>query len=147
MKIAFLQETPLRIEDHNRLRKTCVGQVFLSSFYHRATGANIIIQKKILFTASGRISDSQLCYIIVSGHLSNIPVVLVSIYIPNWDDVNFVKKILCCRILNLYCLILGGDLNCVMDTAMDRSNPKNVPILKISETFAEYMTQTGCVDL
>ncbi len=40
-EIAFLQETHLRIEDHNRLRKAWVGQVYHSSFNHRARGAAI----------------------------------------------------------------------------------------------------------
>lgn len=45
-EIAFLQETHLRIGDHNRLRKAWVGQVYHSSFNHRARGAAIIIHKK-----------------------------------------------------------------------------------------------------
>ncbi len=77
-EIAFLQETHLRIEDHNRLRKTWVGQVYHSSFNHRARGAAIIIHKRVQFTASGTISDPQGRYIIVSGHL----LVLVSVYAP-----------------------------------------------------------------
>ncbi len=146
-EIAFLQETHLRIEDHNRLRKTWVGQVYHSSFNHRARGAAIIIHKRVQFTASGTISDPQGRYIIVSGHLFSTPVVLVSVYAPNWDDVNFVKKIFSLLPdLNTYHLIFGGDLNCVMDTTMDRSNPKTVPLLKMSQIFAGYMTQIGCVD-
>ncbi len=146
-EIAFLQETHLRIEDHNRLRKTWVGQVYHSSFNHRARGSAIIIHKRVQFTASGTISDPQGRYIIVSGHLFSTPVVLVSVYAPDWDDVNFVKKIFSLLPdLNTYHLIFGGDLNCVMDTTMDRSNPKTVPLLKMSQIFAGYMTQIGCVD-
>uniref|UniRef100_A0A9J8AZK4 Reverse transcriptase domain-containing protein n=1 Tax=Cyprinus carpio carpio TaxID=630221 RepID=A0A9J8AZK4_CYPCA len=146
-EIAFLQETHLRIGDHNRLRKAWVGQVYHSSFNHRARGAAIIIHKKVQFTASETISDPQGRYVFVSGHLFGTPVVLVSVYAPNWDDVNFVKKIFSLLPdLNSYHLILGGDLNCVMDTTMDRSNPKSVPLLKMSQTIAGYMTQIGCVD-
>ena len=146
-EIAFLQETHLRTEDHKRLRKTLVGQVYHSSLNHRVRGAAIIIHKRIQFTASGTISDPQGRYIIVSGHLFNIPVVLVSVYAPNWDDVNFVKKIFSLLPdLNTYHLIFGGDMNCVMGTTMDRSNPKTAPLLKMSQTLAGYMTQIGCVD-
>lgn len=146
-EIAFLQETHLRTEDHNRLRKTWVGQVYHSNFNHRARGAAIIIHKRVQFTTSGTISDPQGRYIIVSGNLFNIPVVLVSVYAPNWDDVNFVKKIISLLPdLNTYHLIFGGDMNCVIDTNMDRSNPKTIPLSKMSQILAGYMTQIGCVD-
>lgn len=101
----------------------------------------------MLFTTSGTISDPQGRYVIVSGQLFNTPVVLVSVYAPNWHDVNFVKKIFSLLPdLNIYHLIFGGDLNCMLDTTMDHSNPKTVPLMKMSRTLAGCVTQIGCVD-
>ena len=43
--IAFLQETHLCVNDHARLRKPWVGQVFHSNFNSKARGTAIIIHK------------------------------------------------------------------------------------------------------
>lgn len=46
-EIAFLQET--RTENHKRLRKPWVGQVYHSSFNHRGTDAEITNHKRTLY--------------------------------------------------------------------------------------------------
>ncbi len=144
-EIAFLQEMHLRIQDQALLRKNWVGQVFHSSFSSRVRGTAIIIHKKVLFTASEIISDPLGRYIVVSGKLFHTPVVLVCVYAPNWDDADFFKKILSLLPdLSTRHLIFGGDMNCVMDTSLDRSNPKVIPTSKMSRTLSSLMTHIGC---
>lgn len=146
-EIAFLQETHLRTQDQILLRKNWVGQVFHSSFSSRARGTAILIHKKILFTASDIISDPQGRFIIVSGRLFHSPVVLVCIYAPNWDDAEFFKKIMSLLPdLNSQRLIFGGDMNCVMQTSLDRSNPRPIPTSKMAQALSSLMTHIGCVD-
>lgn len=146
-EIAFLQETHLTMVDQIRLKKNWVGQTFHSSFNVRARGAAIIIHKKIVFTPSKIISDPQGRYIIVSGCLCNTPVVLVSVYAPNWDDVGFIKKLLSLLPdLNSHKLILAGDLNTVVDPVLYRSNPKILTHSKMSQALCEFMDHIGCVD-
>ena len=50
--IAFLQETHLRNQDHFRLRKGWVGQLFHSTFHFKSRGAAILINKNIPFISS-----------------------------------------------------------------------------------------------
>ncbi len=80
--IAFLQETHLQIADQVRLRKPWVGQIFHSHFNSKTRGATIVIQKKVQFNASKYVSDPQGCFVIVTGYLFLIPVVLVCVYDP-----------------------------------------------------------------
>lgn len=146
-EIAFLQETHLRSQDHSLLRKTWVGQAYHSNFSCRARGTAILIHKKILFTASEIISDPQGRYIIVAGHLFHTPVALVNVYAPNWDDPDFFKKILTLLPnLNTHLLVFGGDMNCVIDTTLDRSNPKTTQMSKMSRELSNIMCQLGCAD-
>uniref|UniRef100_A0AAR2LD98 Endonuclease/exonuclease/phosphatase domain-containing protein n=1 Tax=Pygocentrus nattereri TaxID=42514 RepID=A0AAR2LD98_PYGNA len=60
---------------------------FHSNFNNKARGTAILIHKKVLFTPSQTISDPQGRYVIVSGSLFSTPVILASVYAPNWDDV------------------------------------------------------------
>lgn len=71
-----------------------------------------------------------------TGILYQQPVVLASIYTPNWDDHSFFNSVLS-LIPNLdsHTLILGGDLNCVIDPVLDRSSPRIIPPSKMSQTF------------
>lgn len=84
--IAFLQETHLCINDHCRLRKPWVGQIFYSAFNSKSRGAAILINKQIQFPPDQIISDPHGCYVIVSGTLYQTLVVLVNVYAPNWDN-------------------------------------------------------------
>ncbi len=123
--IIFLQETHLLNSDHLRLQKPWVGHIFHSKFNAKARGTAIIIHKKIQFSPSNVIADPQGRYIMVSGKLFHTQVLLVNVYGPNWDDKNFVIKLIAALpSFNSDYLILGGDLNCVMDPNLDRSNPK-----------------------
>lgn len=146
-EIIFLQETHLKVADQVRLRKNWVGQSFHSNFNTRARGTAILIHKKVVFTPSQTISDPQGRFVIVSGSLFNTPVVLASIYAPNWDDVSFINKLISLiPNLNSHKLILAGDFNTVMDPAIDRSNPKTLVRSKMSLALSEFADQIGSVD-
>src|SRR4029434_374717 len=100
-------------------------------FNTRARGTTIIIHKQIQFTSSNFIFDPQGLYVIVSGQPFHVPVVLVNLYAPNWDDAGFVQRLVCqLPDLNNHIMILGGDFNCVMNPNLDRSNPKYIHSLK-----------------
>ena len=120
-EVAFLQETHLMVKDHIRLKKLWVDQIFHSSFNSRSRGAAIIIHKKTLFNATDIISDPHGRFIIVSGSLYHKPVLLVNVYAPNWDDEKFIEKVTSSiPDLNLHSLIFGGDLNCTINTSLER---------------------------
>ena len=108
---AFLQE-------HFRIRRDWVGQLFHSNF-HKSRGAAILVDKSTPFVASEVIADPKGRYVIVTGELFSTPLVLASVYAPNWDDTSFISSFLS-AIPNLdsHLLILGGDFNCKMSPVL-----------------------------
>ncbi|KAI5087491.1 hypothetical protein C0J45_22890, partial [Silurus meridionalis] len=146
-EIIFLQETHLRISDQFRLRKPWVGRIFHSNFDSKARGTAILIHKNIQFTVSASIMDPQGRYVIVSGSLYHVPVLLVNVYSPNWDDVSFINKLVSILPdLNSHCMIFGGDLNTVMDPPLDRSNPRLLSRSKMAQALSTFFDQVGAVD-
>ncbi len=87
--IVFLQETHLRIEDHIRLRKPWIGQVFHSNFNSIARGTAVVMPKQINFSPSQIFADPEGRHVIVVGSLFHILVVFVNIYAQNWDNPTF----------------------------------------------------------
>lgn len=67
--IAFLQETHLGINDHCRMRKPWVGQIFRSAFNSNSRGAAILINTYMQFSPDPIISDPHWRNVIVSGTL------------------------------------------------------------------------------
>lgn len=48
--------------------------------------------------------------------------------------------------LNTHLLILGSDLNCVIDPASDRSNPQTLTQSSTSKSISVFMLKNGFVD-
>ena len=134
-------------KDHHRLKASWVGQNFHSNFSSKVRGTAILIHKKILFSPKKFIADHQGRFVIVSGSLNNVAVVLVNLYAPNWDDEAFIRKVVSLLPdLSSHHLILGGDLNCTMDPLLDKSCPRQDPPSKMAKAISSFMDHTGGVD-
>lgn len=145
--IMFIQETHLCDTDQRKLNRPWIGQIFHSKFNLKTRGAAILIKRNVQFTSTSITSDPNGRFIIVSGVLYQKPVVLVSVYAPNWDDHNFFKLLLSnIPNLNSHLLVLGGDLNCVMDPKCDRSSSRPMTPSKSAQTLSTFMDQFGYVD-
>lgn len=145
--IVFLQETHLVKLEHNKLRRSWVNQVFHSNYNTKARGVAILINKRIQFIPSEIILDREGRYVIVAGRLFQEQVLLVNVYAPNWDDENFVKRLLSILPnLDSHKLILGGDLNCVMNPGLDRSSSKTASLSKMARHLSFFMEDNSCVD-
>uniref|UniRef100_A0A3Q3A000 Reverse transcriptase domain-containing protein n=1 Tax=Kryptolebias marmoratus TaxID=37003 RepID=A0A3Q3A000_KRYMA len=147
-KIAFLQETHLKLSDQLRLRCGWVGQVHHSSFNSKARGVAILIHKSVPFSVTKVISDPNGRYIIVLGRISSSNLTLVNLYGPNWDDEDFFKNILfSLPDLSNSQLILGGDFNCCLDPLLDRSSNKSYSVSKSSKVLHTFMQQYAVSDV
>ena len=105
------------------------------------------LDKRIQFSATTITPDPQGRFVMVSGLLYHKPVVLTNIYAPNWDDDKFMGKIISLiPDLNSQQLIFGGDLNCVMNPVLDRSNFKYTNMSKKAKLLSAFMNQIGGVD-
>lgn len=145
--VVYLQESHLRIGDHSRLRNSKFDKIYHSGFDCKARGVAILISKTTHFSATNVISDKQGRYLIVTGILCRVPVLLVNIYAPNFDNVDFANDLLGkLPSLNSHRLILGGDLNCVIDPALDRSSSRVISPSAMATSFSDFLLQNGCVD-
>ena len=146
--VIFMQETHLRVCDHTRLRRNGIDKVYHSAFNSRSRGAAILIHKRLQFTPEDTILDPQGRYVIVVGILCQVPVVLVSVYAPNFDSPRFMTdlfaKIPC---LSTHRLIFGGDLNLTMDPVWDRSSTKTRTPIGMARTLGSLMDRVGGVDV
>lgn len=116
-------------------------------FDSKARGAAILISKKIQFISESIVPDRNGHFIIVSGTLFHLPVTLVCVYALNFDDAEFMAKLLS-SIPNMdtHHLIFGGDLNCAMNTQLDRSNPRVTNLTKMAITLQSFMEDYGSCD-
>ena len=137
----------MRNTDQLRLKCPWVSEVLDSNLNSKARGVAILIGKSVQFSSSKVISDKNGRYVILSGTLSNVPVLLVNIYAPNFDDPHFMN-ILFERLPSLHnnFLIFGGDMNCVTDPTLDRSNLKNLTPSLMSRSLSDFMCKNGCID-
>lgn len=81
--IAFLTETHLLNKDHSRLKRGGFSQIFHSKFNTKSRGTAILIHRDVQFVQTNIIPDKDGRFIIVQGHLFNLPVVLACVYAPN----------------------------------------------------------------
>lgn len=74
--------------------------------------------------------------------LSKKKVLLVNIYAPNFDNAEFANRLLSYILhLSTHLLILGGDLNCVIDPSLDMSSNTNLTRSAMSNKFFYFMKQ------
>uniref|UniRef100_A0A3Q3ENM7 Reverse transcriptase domain-containing protein n=1 Tax=Kryptolebias marmoratus TaxID=37003 RepID=A0A3Q3ENM7_KRYMA len=145
--LVFLQETHMRTRDQIRLKCPWVSEVFHSNFNSKARGVAILVGKSIQFSASKIISDKNGRYLIVTGTLFHVPILLVNIYAPNFDDPKFMNKLFeCLPSLNNTLLVVGGDMNCVIDPNLDRYDPRNLSPSLMSRSLSDFMSKNGCID-
>lgn len=143
-----MQETHLKNDHVNYLKKGWVGQVFHSRFNAKARGTAILILKDIPFQAEEVISDKNGRFVIVVGRLFTSLVILINVYAPNYDDYNFFNKLFSAIPGdNNYKLIIGGDFNCVLSTVLDRSSNKPQPLTKSAKVVNEFIAHNGVSDI
>lgn len=136
----------MRNKDQVRLKCPWVAEVFHSSFNSKARGVAILIGKSVSFTLTNIISDRDGRYLIVLGTLFRVPVLLVNVYAPNFDNPCFMNKLFeNLPSLSDSFLIFGGDMNCAIDPQLDRSKPGSTQSL-MAKALYNFMSSNGYVD-
>lgn len=107
----------------------------------------MLFNKRVHFSLTKVIADNNGRYLIIVGTLYQNLVLLVNVYAPNFDDPNFINRLFeTLPSLNTHKLIFVIDLNCVMDPALDRSNPRVWNPSSMSKAVSEFMACNGCID-
>ncbi len=118
-----MQETHLRTSDVSNIKSAWISHCFHSKFGVKARGAAILVHKNTALNQNQWSSDPNGRYVIVSGILQTIPVVLACIYGPNWDnDTCFAHFFSVLPNLDSHHIVIGGDFNLVQNTILDRSS-------------------------
>ena len=93
-------------------------------------------------------ADSAGRFIIAVGRLYITPVILANIYAPNWDNSSFFTNVFS-RLPNMdtHHLILGSDMNCVLQPNLDHSSPKVSSSSKTVSTIQLFLKTYGIFDV
>lgn len=146
-EICFLQETHIKKTAAKVLRPSWASHVFQSNFSTKSRGVAILIKKQVPFVHTQTISDDRGRYLLVIGELNSVPVTLINAYGPNFDDPVFFQNLFNSvpNVANTN-IILGGDLNCVLDSVLDRQHPQAITS-KSSITLNNLIQSHNLVDV
>lgn len=145
--ICFLQETHLVDRDLNRIGSRWPGQIFSSNFTTHARGVMILIHKSVPFNLKHKYLDPPGRFIILSGTLISTLVNLVCLYAPNGDDPAFYQHFFLTISAYSGRFIIGGDFNCVMHPAVDRSNSSDTSHQQARKTIGKFMNDLNLIEI
>lgn len=81
------------------------------------------------------------------GSLFNTPLILANVCAPNWDDSAFFSNFLhSVPGIDTHLLIFGGDMNTIMDPALDRSSTRLSQLSRSALVLQSYLETYGVVD-
>lgn len=132
--IVFLQESHLTESEAQTTRKKWWGHNYSTNYSAFSRGAAIWTRHGVPFTELERRVDDQGRYILLKGTLDGSPVILGSIYAPNFDQDKFLHWLgTALAGWDTIPWILGGDWNAVLDVDMDRSHPRYMVLMPVSQ--------------
>lgn len=145
--VALLQETHLSPDEHMKLRRDWVGQVFHSSFTSKSRGVTILINKHFPLVDIEFISDKLGRYIMLKGCLHGQRFSFLNIYYPPVHPHDFISHA-CSLFADWICenTVIGGDFNCYFSSTMDKSPPIQNIVSKRAIALSETCCELDLVD-
>lgn len=123
--IIFLQETQLKKSPLSVLKPPWFPFQFQAPDSSKSCGVAILILAKLHIFGKDQAIDPEGRYLFLNVHIEGEPFTLTSLYAPNEKPLEFLGK--CLHSLQSFAcgpLIVGGDLNCLMDPKLDCSGPR-----------------------
>lgn len=147
--IAMIQETHLSENEHLKLKREWVDQVFSSTFRNGGKrGVAILLHKSAYFCHENTFKDTEGRYVMVIGTLGGTKITLLNLYAPNEGCTIFLKNIASLIADKSEGIILiGGDFNCILSRTLDRLPTVTGPVSKKSKTLRAMMDELGLVDV
>uniref|UniRef100_A0A8C1R9D1 exodeoxyribonuclease III n=1 Tax=Cyprinus carpio TaxID=7962 RepID=A0A8C1R9D1_CYPCA len=147
IQIAFLQETHLSDNEHNKYLREWVGQVYYSSYSTSKRGVIILIHKNLPLVVTDTYKDTEGRIILAKGTLYGEIILLGSIYSPNVNDDDF-SALLFDRLVEMDSsnILIGGDFNCSLCPFLDRSPAQNTQS-KSTRSLNNTLEEIGLVDI
>uniref|UniRef100_H3A6J7 exodeoxyribonuclease III n=1 Tax=Latimeria chalumnae TaxID=7897 RepID=H3A6J7_LATCH len=145
--VALLQEIHLTQVEHDKLRRGWVEKCFYSSFSLKARGVAILVNKNSPFHCLSQVTDPEGRFIIVHGRWGSKPVTFASMYAPNIDDPQVIQNFFLQLTQYPSPWVIGGDFNCSLDTAMDRSSSAPVAQTHMAKAILTSVAECGLTDI
>lgn len=121
-----------------------MSQVYLSNFSTKARGVAII--KSVPFILKQTNKDRTGRYLVVCGEINSLPITLVTVYGPNFDDLSFFANVF--KIIPDFMhsqVIMPGDYNCVLNARLD-THPCRTITSKSTDVLNNYMQKLNLID-
>lgn len=145
-EVIFLQETHIKNTAKFSIKAPWMSQVYQSNFSCKARGVAIIIKKSVPFIHKQTIKDKNGRYLVVCGEINALPITLVNVYGPNFDDPLFFENIF--KIIPDFVhslVIIAGDYNCVLNAKLD-THPRRTTKSKSASVLSNYMQKLNLID-
>lgn len=146
-KIVFLQESHLTISDIKLVQNRWPGQVIYSSYNNYARGVLILIHRSIPFQTMKTIQDTAGRYVIIQGSILSLTLNLVSVYGPNEDNPKFFEDLFLTVSTLRGSYIIGGDFNCTINLALDRSTGVDIYKSQTRKLIKQYIVDINLVEV
>lgn len=143
----FLQETHLSEQESQKLCKDWVGHVFYSIGSSQSNGVITLVNKNLQFKCISEKCDTEGRIIVTLVELQGRLHILAKTYAPNGDDPNFfaaLEGIL--SVFGDYPIIWARDMNVVLDTILDRSQPGSMRPPKSVFMLKQVYTSLDLID-
>ena len=121
--IVFMQETHLLLQESKKLCKDWVGFVGAACGSSNSRGVATLISKHLQFKCLKESKDDEGRILLILSEIQGNTVILANVYAPNVDDPSFfgiLERML--GEMGDYPVLLGSDMNEVMDSVLDRSS-------------------------
>ena len=145
--IALLQETHLSANEHSKLKRDWVGQVFSSSFTSKSRGVAILINKRLPLSDVQTISDKSGRYVMLKGHLHGQLVSFLNVYFPPVQSNDFISQV-----MSLFAdwigenSVIAGDFNCYFSSVMDKSSSVPNSMSRRARAVSDTCSELDLVD-
>lgn len=145
-EIALVQETHLSENEHKKLKREWVNQVFHAS-YGKKRGVAILISKSLPFTVEKVIKDDMGRYIMVVCIVGDMTISILNIYASNEENETFFFNIANMVTINERgMIIMGGDFSTIQNSKLDRLPAERGPNTKKSRVLNNVIKEQGLID-
>lgn len=147
--LAFIQESHLRKPDVQRFSNKFYYVAASSSLNSKSRGTLVVLKRKLSLNIlekysceDGRVSYIKAC---IAGH----NFAFISIYAPSQFDPNFFPALTKTLLQIQDCfLILGANMNAVVDVSLDRSCSHNLPTQSLSSAdLCKFISDLSLIDV
>ena len=146
--IVCLQETHSEKANENQWKNEWGGKIWYSHGQSNARGVAILCKKSFDFKPENILRDNEGRMILIKGKVEREECLIGSIYAPNKDSPQFFEQLFQ-KIdkMNVDRMLIGGDINTVLDSAIDRSTGTQHRNVKSASRLKNFLDNLDLIDV